>query len=628
MTGRPTGISRLLVANRGEIARRIMRTCRRLGIETVAIHSDVDADDPHVGDADQAVFVGPAPATTSYLDIDRVIAAAVSSSADAVHPGYGFLSENAAFAEACAAAGLVFVGPSPDAIRTMGDKAAARSLVEAAGVPVVPGGSLDGLSDEDARGLAEQVGLPALVKAVAGGGGRGMRLVSSIEELPGAIRAAGAEATSAFGDGRLLLERFVTAPHHVEVQVFGDSHGNVVHLFERECSVQRRHQKLIEEAPSPLLDEDLRAAMTSAAVAVAESVNYVGAGTIEFLVSGEDRDFFFIEMNTRLQVEHPVTELTVLADGSPVDLVEWQLLVAAGEALPVSQSALHQSGWSVEARITAEDAAVGFLPQAGTVLEVRVPEAVRWDSGIEASSVVSSHWDSLLGKLIVSGSTRAEALRSLATALDDFAIPGVVVNTDALADILRTDVMAAGTWTTDLLDTWIEEWTPPQVTAEEVAEVAAAFAQARVAPGSPWTALGPWRLGASQGWPAAVEDPHGERHDVTVRSAASSANVVVAGSAAWHTAHVRPFRLHPATAYTTEAVSDTEAAMRAPMPGSVVAIEVTSGEVAAGTTILVIEAMKMQHAIRAPANGVVEAVVVAVGDTVDPTTHLVDFTPA
>ena len=621
-------IERLLVANRGEIARRILRSCRRLGIATVAIHSDADADEPHVREADEAVLVGPAPASTSYLAMERVIEAAVGRGVDAIHPGYGFLSENADFADACESAGLLFVGPAPATIRTMGDKAAARALVEAAGVPVVPGGSLDGLDAARARALAEEVGLPIIVKAATGGGGRGMRLVSELGDLPEAIRAARSEAESAFGDGRLLLERFVTAPHHVEVQVFGDRHGHLVHLFERECSVQRRHQKLIEEAPSPLLDDGLRDSMTSAAVDVARWVDYVGAGTVEFLVSGTEREFFFIEMNTRLQVEHPVTELTVLADGVPIDLVEWQLRVASGEPLPVGQEALRQDGVAVEARVTAEDAAKGFLPQAGHVLDVVVPQDVRWDGGVEAGSSVTSHWDSLLGKLIVHAPTRAGALASLADSLDRLAMPGLIVNTDALADILRSGPMQDGRWTTDLLDRWIQDWAPPAPTDAQAADVAAAFAAAVTDRGSPWTSLGPWRMGAAQGWPADVEDSAGNRRLVTVSSARASPDVTVANNTAWHAEHVRPFRLHPATEHAAESVTDAEAALRAPMPGSVVSIEIASGGVAAGATILVIEAMKMQHAIRAPTDGVIDAVVVAVGDTVDPSTHLVDFTPA
>ncbi|MEX2504896.1 MAG: biotin carboxylase N-terminal domain-containing protein, partial [Egicoccus sp.] len=401
-------LRRVLVANRGEIARRVMRSCRALGIETVAVFSDADADEPHVREADAAVRIGPAPATRSYLDIEAVLAAARSSGADAIHPGYGFLSESPAFAEAVRDAGLVFVGPSPDVIRLMGDKAAAKQHLEAAGVPVVPGIHDADLDDEALVAAADDVGFPLLVKAVAGGGGKGMRAVHDPAGLADALAAARREARTGFGDDRLILERLVARPRHVEIQVFGDRHGNVVHLLERECSVQRRHQKVVEEAPSPALDERLRERMGAAAVAAAQAVSYEGAGTVEFLVAGDtlDRDdpeFFFLEMNTRLQVEHPVTELI-----TGLDLVEWQLRVADGEPLGFDQDDVRADGHAIEVRLYAEDP-VRQLPQTGPVLHLRVPDiaGVRADLGIAVGSTVGQHYDPMLGKLIVHAPDRA-----------------------------------------------------------------------------------------------------------------------------------------------------------------------------------------------------------------------------
>src|SRR5579863_1825239 len=445
--------SKVLVANRGEIAVRVIRTLRSLGIASVAVYSDVDESAAHVLAADEAIRIGGAAAAESYLNIDRIVAAAAGCGAQAVHPGYGFLAENAAFARACAAAGLTFIGPPPDAIEAMGDKIAAKARVAAAGVPVVPGAGAPGLSDEELIGQLNERWFPVLIKPSAGGGGKGMRVVDSVAELPDALVAARRTAVAAFGDGTLLVERYVPAPRHIEIQVLADSHGNVVHLGERECSLQRRHQKVIEEAPSPLLTARQRAAMGAAAVSAAASVGYTGAGTVEFIVDGAaPDDFFFMEMNTRLQVEHPVTELVY-----GLDLVEWQLRVAAGERLPFggySGYALSMNGHAVEARVYAEDPARGFLPTGGTVLALRTPsgEGVRVDSALAEGLAVTSDYDPMLGKVIAWGPDRATALRRLDRALADTAVLGVTSNTGFLRTLLTDPDVQAGRLDTGLVE--------------------------------------------------------------------------------------------------------------------------------------------------------------------------------
>ena len=436
-------ISKVLVANRGEIARRVFRTCRDLGIATVAVYSDADADAWHVADADEAVRLpGSSPAET-YLDMSRIIAAASLTGADAVHPGYGFLSENAAFARACAAANLIFVGPPAEAIDAMGSKLAAKKMMTDAGVPVLPGGDTTGLSAEHLAKLASDVGYPVLVKASAGGGGRGMRVVTSPDELEEAVASASREAAAAFSDGTVFIERYIQRPRHVEIQVMADTHGNVVSLFERECSVQRRHQKVIEEAPSPVVDEELRERMSEAAVAAARAVGYVGAGTVEFVYDvgrdGTGGSFAFLEMNTRLQVEHPVTELI-----TGLDLVRAQLLVAMGRALPDEMHDVRVRGHAVEARLCAEDPADDYRPCTGTLRTMDVPAlaGVRIDSGFRAGSVVGHHYDSLLAKVIAWAPTREEALSSLSAALAGARIHGVTTNRDLLVRNLRHDEFA------------------------------------------------------------------------------------------------------------------------------------------------------------------------------------------
>ncbi|HJS85487.1 MAG TPA: acetyl-CoA carboxylase biotin carboxylase subunit, partial [Acetobacteraceae bacterium] len=432
-------IRTLLIANRGEIAVRVARTARRMGIETVAVFSEADAGAMHVQAADRAVLIGPAPARESYLAIDRIIEAARRTGADAVHPGYGFLSENPAFAEACAEAGLIFVGPPAEAMRAMGSKSSAKALMRQAGVPVLPG--YDGEAQEPGF-LADQaarVGFPVVIKAVSGGGGRGMRVVERAGDFGTALASARQEAASAFGDDRVLIERYLARPRHIEVQVFADTHGNAVHLFERDCSAQRRHQKVIEEAPAPGLDPVRREAMGAAAVACARAVGYVGAGTVEFVADADG--FYFLEMNTRLQVEHPVTEMV-----TGFDLVEWQLRVAAGETLPASGDAIRLRGHAIEARLYAEDPARDFAPSVGRIVALRLPqgEGVRVDAGVRAGDAVSVHYDAMIAKVICHGATREEALARLRRALAETEIAGVASNLDLLARIAAHPAFAAG----------------------------------------------------------------------------------------------------------------------------------------------------------------------------------------
>jgi acetyl-CoA carboxylase biotin carboxylase subunit len=417
---------KLLIANRGEIAVRVVRACRELGVRSVAVFSEADRLAPHVLEADEAYLLGPAPSSQSYLRIDRLLEVARACGAEAVHPGYGFLSEREVFARAVEEAGLVFVGPRPATMAAMGDKTEARRRMKAAGVPIVPG-LVDPLSDPEAAvRAAREIGLPVLLKAAAGGGGKGMRVVTEESQLARSFEAASREALGAFGDGSVYLERFLERPRHIEVQVFGDTHGRVVHLGERECSIQRRHQKLVEEAPSAVLDEDQRQAIGSAAVRAAAAVDYVGAGTCEFLFEEDRNEFYFLEMNTRIQVEHPVTELV-----TGLDLVQWQIRVAAGEPFPFAQEDIRMQGHAIECRITAEDPGHGFLPSTGTVEVLQAPSGpgVRWDAGIVQGTQVGLHYDPLLAKLIVHAPTRAEAVRRMARALDELVISGLKTST-------------------------------------------------------------------------------------------------------------------------------------------------------------------------------------------------------
>jgi len=496
-------IRRLLIANRGEIALRIVRACRELGIEAVAIYSDADAGARHVRAADRAVRVGPAAPAESYLNIGAVIDAARTSGADAVHPGYGFLSERAAFAEACAAAGLIFVGPPAAAIEAMGSKIGARRLMERAGVPVVPGRTPADQTDAGVAAAARDIGFPVLIKASAGGGGKGMRIARDTATLAESIPAARREAQAAFGDGTLYVERLIERPRHVEIQIFADAHGHAVHLFERECSVQRRHQKVVEESPSPALTPALRARMGAAAVAAAESAGYRNAGTIEFLLEGqgEDAKFYFLEMNTRLQVEHPVTELV-----TGTDLVRAQLHVADGGTLPWTQADLAQRGHAIECRVYAEDPAGGFLPQAGPLLVYREPSGpgIRVDSGVEEGTDVPVQYDPMLAKLIASGESRAAAIARAVAALRSFPILGVRTNVAFLINVLRHPAFAAGDIHTGFIDACLDDLLRVPAVSESIA-AAAAFARDKGAAGpvsapataaaDPWSDLRGWGRG-------------------------------------------------------------------------------------------------------------------------------------
>jgi acetyl-CoA carboxylase biotin carboxylase subunit len=493
-----TAIRRLLIANRGEIAVRIARACREAGIESVAVFSDADANALHVRTADRAVRIGPPPATESYLNLAAIIEAARGVGADAIHPGYGFLSERAAFARACESAGLIFVGPPAAVIERMGSKIAARELMQSAGVPVVPGSVPPDQSDDGIGVAAREIGYPVLIKASAGGGGKGMRVVRDDSEVRPLSQSARREALAAFGDGTLYVERLIERPRHVEIQVFGDTHGNVVHLFERECSLQRRHQKVIEESPSPSIGAAVRARMGDAAVAAARAAAYVNAGTIEFLVegSGDAARFYFLEMNTRLQVEHPITELV-----TGVDLVHAQLAIAAGGHVPGPQSTLSQRGHGIECRIYAEDPANGFVPQAGRLLLYREPRGpgIRVDSGVVEGDAIGVNYDPLLAKLVVSAPTRAAAVRRAATALREFPILGIRTNVPFLLQLLEHPAFAGGAVHTGFIDEAIAELTREEDTPLAIVAAAASVAPSAQASGQPlpsapdpWTTLSGW----------------------------------------------------------------------------------------------------------------------------------------
>lgn len=622
----------VLVANRGEIAVRVIRTLRSMGVRSVAVYSDADADARHVREADTAVRIGPAPAAESYLSVERLLEAAARTGAQAVHPGYGFLAENAGFARACAEAGLVFIGPPADAIALMGDKIRAKETVRAAGVPVVPGSSGSGLSDAQLADAARGIGMPVLLKPSAGGGGKGMRLVRDASALADELAAARREARASFGDDTLLVERWIDRPRHIEIQVLADGHGGVVHLGERECSLQRRHQKIIEEAPSVLLDEETRAAMGEAAVQAARSCGYRGAGTVEFIVPGGDpSSYYFMEMNTRLQVEHPVTELV-----TGLDLVEWQLRVAAGEPLPFGQDDVRLTGHAVEARICAEDPTRGFLPSGGTVLKLREPrgESVRTDSGLTEGTEVGSLYDPMLSKVIAYGPDRASALRRLRAALAETVTLGVPTNAGFLRRLLAHPAVVSGDLDTGLVEREAEGLVPTDV-PEEVYEAAAAVRLEALRPrGDGWTdpfsVPDGWRMGGTAR-PAAfhlrVTDPveHTPRGSHTVTE--DEVSVTLDGvrhtfhrAADWlgrdgDAWHVRDH--DPVTASLTRAGRAGADSLTAPMPGTVTVVKVAVGdEVAAGQSLLVVEAMKMEHVISAPHAGTVTELDVAPGTTV------------
>jgi len=487
-------LTKILIANRGEIAIRIMRACRELGIKTVAVYSEADKNAQHVQFADEAILLGGAAPKESYLNVDALLRAARDSQADAIHPGYGFLSENASFAAAVASANLTFIGPSADSIRAMGDKAESKILMKKAGVPTVPG--YEGLeSYEDFKNAAKEIGYPVLVKAAAGGGGKGMRVVNAESELNESIELARREALNAFGDERLLIEKYLAEAHHIEIQVFGDKHGNLVHLFERECSVQRRHQKIIEESPSPLLTPELRAKIGEAAVNAAKAVGYYNAGTVEFIFDPKTQQYYFLEMNTRLQVEHPVTELV-----TGLDLVHWQIRIAAGEKFPFTQSDLHQHGHAIECRVYAEDPSTGFLPSTVKLLQFIPPQGpgIRVDSGFAAGDEVTHFYDPLLAKLIVYAGSREDAITRMKNALNDFIIHGVVTNVDYMHAVLETDDFKQGKVTTRWVETKFGEWTVPQpelhaLIAAVLADVVFVGGKAQPAVSNETDPFNPWK---------------------------------------------------------------------------------------------------------------------------------------
>ncbi|RME71162.1 MAG: acetyl-CoA carboxylase biotin carboxylase subunit [Planctomycetota bacterium] len=665
-------IRKLLVANRGEIALRILRSCADMGIATVAVYSEADRDAPFVRAADEAVWIGPPPAAESYLSIERIIEAARRTGADAVHPGYGFLAENAAFAEACAAAGLVFIGPRPETIVAMGSKIASRRIMAAAGVPVIPGYEKEGASDEELRQAAVALGLPVLVKASAGGGGRGMRLVREEAHLAEAIAAARREARAAFGDDTLYLEKVIEGARHIEVQVLGDTRGNVVHLFERECSVQRRHQKVLEEAPAPRLDPPVRARIHEAAVTAARAVDYVGAGTVEMLLEPDGSSFYFLEMNTRLQVEHPVTEMI-----TGLDLVCLQILIAEGEPLELSQEAVRAEGHAIECRLYAEDPDNEFLPASGTVLRMRVPEVagIRVDAGVDDGSVVSVYYDPMIAKIIAHGPTRAEALRRLRFALDNTTCLGLRTNRAWLRRLLEHPRIERGEADTTFCERHAAELAEPPEHArrrrEEAAQVAAvALALERWRRQSRLAALTPgWRNNrASDAW-VAFEDEAGERLRVLYRAETPERWWVALGEEAlldpdratrvrvlehdladgvlrleidgcqryWEIARAddaiwvqgggreSALRVLPRLRRGSREVGH-EGDLTAPMPGKVLRVLVEPGqEVAAGDTLVILESMKMETPVRAPEPGRVRALHVQVGEQVEGGAVLVEL---
>ncbi len=662
--------TKVLVANRGEIACRIIRTCRGLGIGTVAVYSDADAHARHVRLADEAVHVGAAPSRESYLQAVRLVEAARATGAQAIHPGYGFLSENSAFAGACAAAGLVFVGPGVRALEAMGSKSAAKRLMEQAGVPLVPGYHGDDQAPATLRAAAARIGYPVLIKASAGGGGKGMRVVRADGEFAEALASCQRESRASFGDDRVLVEKYLERPRHIEVQVFGDTQRNTISLFERDCSAQRRHQKVVEEAPAPNLPGEVRDAMARAARAAAAAVHYVGAGTVEFIVDATGA-FYFMEMNTRLQVEHPVTELV-----TGLDLVEWQMRVAAGEPLPLRQDEVQAAGHAIEVRLYAEEPARGFLPSIGRLAHLSLPAPsahVRVDAGVEAGDEVSPHYDPMLAKLITWDATRAGAIERMQRALAEVEVVGVGNNVAFLRRLTGHAEFRAGTVDTGLIERageglvaedgapgrWVLAAAALHVLVRERAALAAARA-ASADPHSPWGTGDGFRLNAAQrrtlaflhgearhalqvdyagdGWrldgePLADETPAGgregrlaivlggERQQATVVAHGEQLHVFMAG---------RHVVLAPEDllAHAGEA-HEHGGGLRAPMPGLVIALAVAPGvDVQKGDALLVMEAMKMEHTLRAPAAGRVQAFLCAVGEQVKEGAELLEFEPA
>jgi 3-methylcrotonyl-CoA carboxylase alpha subunit len=656
--------SKILIANRGEIACRVIRSARRLGIATVAVYSDADRGAMHVELADEAWPIGPPPAQESYLNIGAILDVVRNSGAEAVHPGYGFLSENAEFAEACGSAGVTFIGPPASAIRAMGSKSAARALMQGSGVPLVPG--YHGEDQDPARLVdeAERIGFPVLIKAAAGGGGRGMRLVTGAEEFAAALAAAKREAVGAFGDDRMLIEKYLSGPRHIEIQIFADIHGNTIYLFERECSIQRRYQKVLEEAPAPGLDAKRRSVMGETAVAAARAVGYVGAGTVEFIADA--KSFYFIEMNARLQVEHPVTEMV-----TGLDLVEWQLRVAVGEALPVDQRDLRLRGHAIEARLYAEDPERGFLPQTGTLHELRFPPAdvARVDTGVRRGDRLTPFYDPMIAKIIVWGEDRPAALNSLRRALAETAVLGIVTNLGLLVRISAHPEFAAAAVDTGFIerhrDVLLPGHRPAPAMALAAAAVARLLAHASAAttaaarfddPNSPWARSDGWRLNGQGHQKLVFRDGVAERTVIaraqagnwllelgeeairaigerrpdgtlsvvldgvrgraTVLDHGSETAVFLAGEN-WQLIEIDPLAAH-------EGDDPGAGRLTAPMPGRVTQLLVGAGDaVRRGEPLMIIEAMKMEHTVAAPVDGIVDAVRFSVGDLVEEGAELI-----
>ncbi|NCF65865.1 MAG: biotin/lipoyl-binding protein [Chloroflexi bacterium] len=645
-------IKSLLIANRGEIACRIIHTCRRLGIRTVAVYSDADARARHVKLVDEAVHIGPSPATQSYLSISKILAAAHRTAVDAIHPGFGFLAENGAFARACGQSGVLFIGPPPQAIETMGDKRAARSLVASANLPLIPGYSDPDQSDQALCAAAQGIGYPVLIKASAGGGGKGMRFVDEPAQLHEALKSARYEANQAFGNQDLLLEKALPAARHVEFQIFADQHGHVIHLGERECSVQRRFQKVIEETPSPAITPALRAQMGAAAVAVARAVHYENGGTVEFLLDEAGR-YYFLEMNTRLQVEHPITEMV-----TGIDLVEWQIRVAEGEALPIDQLAIRVDGHAVEARIYAENPARDFLPVSGEVLLWQEPrgEGIRVESGIQDQDLVSTHYDPMLVKIIAHGTDRATAVRRLSRALQSTTLLGITSNLSFLQDVLGHPLFQSGLYTTQLLAEHFAEWNDSQGDLS-LALIVATLAQYVRHPQLE-SNQGYWRNNPNRplryrfaaheaGEPLEVllmPVPRTHHHyrtklsikpdveqevilfaydaqsmSLAVNGYKRQVTIIAAGDYWWVKTHMGTVQLETESLLPQpHLAAGAGGSLRAPMPGSVLAVLVDEGQrVQEGQPLMKLEAMKMEHTIRSAAPGMVEAIYYAVGDTVE-----------
>jgi 3-methylcrotonyl-CoA carboxylase alpha subunit len=666
--------SKILIANRGEIACRIVHTARRMGIATVAVYSDADRDAMHVAVADEAYLIGPSPARESYLKIEAIIAAAKCAGAEAIHPGYGFLSENAAFAEACAAAGIVFIGPPPFAIRAMGGKSEAKALMEKAGIPLVPGYHGEDQSPDLLAREAGRIGYPILIKASAGGGGKGMKVAAQPSEFTSQLASAKREAASSFGDDRMLIEKFLEHPRHVEIQVFADSHGNCVYLFERDCSIQRRHQKVIEEAPAPSFSQEMRERMGRAALEAARAIGYVGAGTIEFLYDATIGQFYFMEMNTRLQVEHPVTEMI-----TRLDLVEWQFRVAAGEKLPLLQKDLAIDGHAIEARLYAEDPDRGFLPQTGRLTHLAFPsgENVRVDAGVRAGDSISVYYDPMIAKLIAWGADRDEAIRRFAAALAETQVGGFKTNIGFLAKLANHPAFKAADLDTRFIERHQADLLAPSAPASDKAFALAALglllaraedarqaALASADPWSPWAHSNGWRLNDEArrdlrlrelsvegngeklidviyrrdgGWKIALANGSAfeTRGELAAEGKLSGTIGDEKASAVWMRAgnEITLFTKTESRRFAiVDPLHDAEGAevsggpLVAPMPGRVISLLVEAGtHVEANQPVIVLEAMKMEHTLRAPSRGMVAAFRYAAGEQVEEGAELVDF---